>query len=484
VNRFRIGAQIGITLGINLALLLLLLAAFLSNQNRSGIESLWFAPARENIRALGSLVEAQFPGKTPAERSVILETLQKRYRVTLVVYEDTGRLIGGPDLHPPTSVLQEIRRSPVGWSAPAPPEEPTFIPPPKPAVRAMFLVKEDDPSRYWIGVNTPIAWSTGAPPVRHALVVVTPTLLSSPLFIDWTPWIFGSAIALLVSILCWYPLVRRVTRSIDAMRVAASHIAEGRFKVDVPAGQGRDELSELGGSIARMATQLSQLANGQTRFLADIAHELCAPILRIQLSAGILEQRAPATDLQHVQRLERDVEHMSALVADLLSFTKGAVRTPDLKPVALAELVKAVADRENTQQANLTADLDESIAVMADRESLERAVGNVVRNAIRYAGYAGPIHIGAERYAGSDATSHIRLTVEDCGPGLPEKELEAVFAPFYRPDASRAPGTGGAGLGLAIVRKCIEVCGGKVSCSNRQPRGLSVDIHLREAESV
>lgn len=479
--RFRIGAQIGITLGINLVLLMLLVAAFLSNQNRSGIESLWFAPARENIRALGSLVESQFPGRNEKERSAILARLQQHYRVTLVVYEYTGRIVGGPDLHAPASVLQEVRRSPAAWPAPGPPNEPDFIPPPRPADRAMFLVKEDHPSRYWIGVNTPIAKAGGAPPIRHALVVVTPSLLSSPLFIDWTPWVFGSGIALLVSILCWYPLVRRVTRSIDAMRVAAGHIAEGRFKVDVPAGRGRDELSELSGSIARMAAQLSQLVNGQTRFLADIAHELCAPILRIQLSAGILEQRASAADLEHVQRLEKDVAHMSALVADLLSFTKGAVRTPDLKPVPLAELVHDVAEQENTQAANVTAALDESIAVLADREYLQRAVGNVVRNAIRYAGHAGPIRIFAERYSSGDATSHVRLTVEDCGPGLPEKELEAVFAPFYRPDTSRTAGTGGAGLGLAIVRKCIEVCGGNVSCRNRQPCGLGVDIHLREA---
>jgi two-component system sensor histidine kinase CpxA len=172
---------------------------------------------------------------------------------------------------------------------------------------------------------------------------------------------------------------------------------------------------------------------------------------------------------------------MAAMVGDLLSFTKGAAREPELAPVPLAELVKGVIEQENAPVHGFTSTVDSSLTVVADREYLQRAVGNVVRNAIRYAAYAGPIRILAERAGSLDSKSQVRLTIEDSGPGLPEKELEAVFAPFYRPDTSRAAELGGVGLGLAIVKSCIEICGGKVICRNRQPLGLAVEIYLQEA---
>lgn len=478
--RIRLWTRIGITLAVNLTLLLGLVGLFLIGQSRLGIEAIWFTPARERIRALGSIVEMEFPEKSEAERTALLAELQKRYRVTLAVYEESGQLKAGPDLKAPESVIRQIQRRAAPWPDLSATDTKLFARPPRPEDRAMFLVKETSPSRYWVGVNTPILKVPGTRPVRHVLVVITPSLLTSPLFVDWTPWMLGVSLALVVTIACWAPLVRRLTRSIEAMRVAAGEIAAGRFNVDVPA-DGRDELGELGISIGRMSVQLSQLVNGQTRFLADVAHELCAPLSRIQLSTAMLEEDTCGDRAERVRRLERDVSYMAALVSDLLSFTKGAARQPNLAPVPLAELVKGVIEQENAPATGLTSAVDSSIKVVADREYLQRALGNVLRNAIRYAANAGPIRILAERYASLDAGSQVRLTIEDSGPGLPEKELEAIFAPFYRPDTSRTPGLGGVGLGLAIVKGCIEICGGKVVCKNLQPVGLAVEIYLQEA---
>ncbi len=71
--------------------------------------------------------------------------------------------------------------------------------------------------------------------------------------------------------------------------------------------------------------------------------------------------------------------------------------------------------------------------------------------------------------------------MSDNGPGVPESSLEEIFAPFYRLDPARAQDTGGLGLGLAIVRNCVEACNGSVRCRNRQPRGLEVEIRLPQA---
>jgi two-component system sensor histidine kinase CpxA len=113
---------------------------------------------------------------------------------------------------------------------------------------------------------------------------------------------------------------------------------------------------------------------------------------------------------------------------------------------------------------------------MADPDYLVRALANLVRNAVRYAGEAGPITVSVRR-ENQDAV----VTVADSGPGLPPDELERVFTPFYRLEASRNREAGGAGLGLAIVKSCVEACGGRVECLNRKPTGLEVEIRLRVA---
>jgi len=116
--------------------------------------------------------------------------------------------------------------------------------------------------------------------------------------------------------------------------------------------------------------------------------------------------------------------------------------------------------------------------VLAHPQYLYRSLANVVRNAIRYAGECGAIVISAQEKEGK-----ISISIADQGPGLPEAELEAVFKPFYRPEDARQRETGGVGLGLAIVRTCIEACGGTVQCRNRLPKGLVVEIKLPIAQS-
>ena len=76
------------------------------------------------------------------------------------------------------------------------------------------------------------------------------------------------------------------------------------------------------------------------------------------------------------------------------------------------------------------------------------------------------------------------MTVADSGPGLPPDELERIFTPFHRLEASRNREAGGAGLGLDIVKSCVEARGGRVQCRNRKPTGLEVEIRLRSAQNV
>ena len=104
-----------------------------------------------------------------------------------------------------------------------------------------------------------------------------------------------------------------------------------------------------------------------------------------------------------------------------------------------------------------------------------------MRNAVRYAGDAGPITITALPAHGDDGAEIVSLTVADEGLGVPPETLARLFDPFFRPETARTRETGGVGLGLAIVKSCVEACGGRVSARNREPCGLELVFTLQRA---
>jgi len=208
------------------------------------------------------------------------------------------------------------------------------------------------------------------------------------------------------------------------------------------------------------------------------AFELSAPISRIQFALGILEAKADDALRPHVGVLHEEVQEMSALVNELLQFSKAGLagRATTLGRVEVEPVVRRAALREPAPGAAFEIDVPAGLAVMANEEYLVRALANLLRNAVRYAGSSGPISIAVARERDS-----VVIRVADRGPGLPSAELDEVFAPFYRPEASRSRETGGAGLGLVIVKTCVEACGGTVAAQNRPEGGLEVVIRLTES---
>jgi two-component system sensor histidine kinase CpxA len=262
--------------------------------------------------------------------------------------------------------------------------------------------------------------------------------------------------------------VARITR-------ATEQIAEGEFDHHLPDDRG-DELGQLSVAINRMADRLSGFVSGQKRFLGDIAHELCAPIARMQFGLGILERRAVDDQRPAMEDVQDEMRQMTSLVNELLSFSKAGMRSDAHPPVPVdvaATVREAVAREAPPEPGQVQLDVGDPLVGMADREYLSRAVANLVRNALRYAGTAGPIRVSAQRQ-----NNEVVILVADSGPGIPEEEIDRVFTPFYRLETSRNRQTGGVGLGLAIVRSCTEACGGKVTCRNRKPSGLEVEIRL------
>jgi two-component system, OmpR family, sensor histidine kinase CpxA len=180
----------------------------------------------------------------------------------------------------------------------------------------------------------------------------------------------------------------------------------------------------------------------------------------------------------YFEDLKEETQLMSALVGDLLTFSRteaGSWDTP-LEELEMSSLIASAVRQENLAPHTVKQRVEASLFVMGIDRLLIRALGNLLRNAQKYAGVYGPIEIVGRRDAGE-----IVIEVNDQGVGLHPEDLKNIFRPFYRPDFARTRDTGGTGLGLAIVKNCVEACNGTVSCRNRAPHGLSVEIRLPKA---
>jgi len=337
-----------------------------------------------------------------------------------------------------------------------------------------FFTHTFSPDAYWMLIFAVLPQPDSPRPLFGRLVIQSPTLAAGGLFFDFTPWWIGGGAVLVLSLLWWLPFVGSITRALGQMTAATERIAEGRFDVSLNARRG-DELGRLGGAINQMAGRLEGFVHGQKRFLGDISHELCTPLARMEMALGVLEQRADDRQLDYVTDVRDEVRHMSGLVNELLSFSKAGLRGKDLplSPVELLPLIDRVIEREAAPGDTIRVSVPDGLVAMADAELLARALGNLLRNAIRYAGHAGPISISAIQQG-----DEVLITVSDEGPGVPPESLAVLCEPFYRPDAARTREQGGVGLGLAIVKSCVEACHGKLSLQNRQPSGFEAQIRL------
>ncbi len=381
--------------------------------------------------------------------------------------------------------LAPDRELPQGEGRPFFPNLPPRDGPPLPGLTGQigfpkFILHAGQPPVYWIGVRVLLLDEAGRPVAPSTLLMVVPSLAAGGLLLDITPWLWVGAGVLACSVLLWLPFVRGITRSIAQMTGAAGQMAQGQFGTRVDTAR-RDELGRLGESLNHMADRLGEYVTGQKRFLGDIAHELCSPLARMEMALGILEQRADAAQRAYVDDVRDEVRHMSALVNELLSFTKAGLRAKDLalNPVPLAALCARVIAREALENSGIVVQVEAGVSVLADPDLLARALANILRNAVRYAGGAGPITIAA-----STRGDDICIAISDRGPGVPPEFLHRLFDPFYRPETARTREGGGTGLGLAIVKSCVEACGGSVAVKNAQPCGLEVTMTLRSTDGA
>lgn len=341
-----------------------------------------------------------------------------------------------------------------------------------------FIMNTGNPVMHWMGTFILISPEDKPRPMPAMLIAGSGSLTGNGFFFDPMPWIIAAVLVIIISVLMWIPLVRHITRPLGRMTAAAEEIAKGKFDVAVQEKR-RDEIGRLSGAINHMTARLRGYVSGQKQFLRDVAHELSSPIARIQFGIGILEQHLDDKNANRLADVAEDVAHLSNLVNEILSFSKADI-SPEkvtLETFLLFPVAQKIARREGITSDKIILEISPDLPVTANRDLLSRALSNLVRNAVAYGGQAGPILVKAKKNENT-----IDIEVRDSGSGVPEHLLDKIFEPFFRPESSRDPVTGGVGLGLSIVKTCMDACGGTVSARNLHPEGFSVIISLPHTE--
>ena len=237
-----------------------------------------------------------------------------------------------------------------------------------------------------------------------------------------------------------------------------------------------DEIGQLGRSFNGMAERLERLILSERRLLGDISHELRSPLARLKFAVK-LARTSPDQEAA-MDRIERDVNRISSLVADIVEITtvEGDPAMRSTETVDLARLVREVIDdcgvEADVRHCALNFSGDGAPRVTGSPELLRRAVENVVRNAIRYSPDGAPIEITLERNS-----REIAIAVRDHGPGVPADSLQRIFDPFFRVEEARNTNGGGSGLGLSIAKRAMQAHHGCILAENAEP-GLRVRIKL------
>jgi two-component system, OmpR family, sensor histidine kinase CpxA len=280
-------------------------------------------------------------------------------------------------------------------------------------------------------------------------------------------------------IFCWF-VSRHLTKPLHRLSEAAADIAEGRLstRVDPSLIMRRDEIADLARNFDRMAERIEALITGQRRLLGDVSHELRSPLSRLMVALSLVKQGVePTTETaENLERIGLEAHRLDALIGQLLTLTRidsGVDRGAPAK-FDFTNLIHEVANdgdfEARARGRRVSIQRADPCDFTGFEELLRSAVENVVRNAIRHTAPGTTVEISL-----ATGNSHALLRVTDHGPGVPEPMLADIFQPFRRiPNGD----SDGAGLGLAIAERAVQVHRGTIRAKNAPAGGLIVEIDL------
>jgi two-component system OmpR family sensor kinase len=312
-------------------------------------------------------------------------------------------------------------------------------------------------------------------PLERTQVVLHGLLLTLGIY---TPFIVFLAVA------GGYWLMRRSLEPVDEITERAEGITSSNLSERLPIIRTGDELERLSTALNRMIERLDDAFQHINRFSADASHELRTPLTILQLELEGIVHDDPLNESfeRHIGSALEETHRMSRIVESLLAISRldaGEVKLDKLH-INLSELVARTAGEMKVlaqdKSIALSISVEEGVYLEGDRTHLQQVVLNLVDNAIKYTQEGGAIHV---RLYVKDWRTIIE--VSDNGAGIPSHALPHVFERFYRADKARSRASGGAGLGLSIVKAICTAHRAAIFVTSEEGKGSSFSVEFPSA---
>ena len=298
-------------------------------------------------------------------------------------------------------------------------------------------------------------------------------------------WFWAILVAAFVIFpLVGYKIARHGIRPVEEMATTARHISSTNLRERILAEGYPFELASLARTFNQMLDRLEESFERISRFSADIAHDLRTPVnnIRGEAEVALVRARGVGEYRDVIESCLEEAVRLSDLIGDLLFLARAESPLSHLRRerVNVGELLGGVREYYEASAADgevsltlTTTVAGEPVIAELDRTLLQRAVGNLVSNALAHTPPGGAVVLGT-----NVDFSTIRIEVSDTGVGIPAEALPRVFDRFFRVDSSRSQSSGGTGLGLAIVRSIALLHGGNVEISSQPGQGTRVTLHM------
>ena len=254
--------------------------------------------------------------------------------------------------------------------------------------------------------------------------------------------------------------LKNQTRPITNLAKAAEKFGRGE-EIEEFKPSGASEIRQAGYEFDRMRKRIMRHLTQRSEMLSGISHDLRTPLTRMKLQIAFIK------DNEITNKLSEDINEMEKMLNEYLQFTSSSYVEKD-EQFDLSNLLNEIIEKYNNQ--NIYSEITPRIYFSGRKNLIKRSINNLIDNAIKY---AKKVSISITK-----SNNNIFIIIKDDGPGIPEKEHNNVFKPFYKIDKGRADSKSSVGLGLSIASDIIRSHGGNIKLSKSSMNGLEVKIFL------